>query len=183
MNPLRIRCANYRSFRDLDLTLPTGTLAILGANGAGKSSVVNAIELALFGPPSRNLGDYLSDDATDDLMVELEFEHRGGLYRARRSYSAGGRGSAKLDFEQARTEIGGAPDAPTHWEGWEPMTRETAAATQQLIEDTIGLSRATFRASAFLAQGDGAAFTEASPRDRKSILAECVGLAQWDVLH
>ena len=187
MNPLRIRCENYRSFHDLDLQLPTGTLAILGANGAGKSSIVNVLELALFGPPSRNLGDYLTDGAVGDLMVELELEHRGDLYRVRRSYSARGRGSAKVDFEYVMPLI---PDPDEEYdEGvvpgshWAPLTRETAAETQALIEQTLGLSRATFRASAFLAQGDGAAFTEASPRDRKAILAECVGLDQWDRLH
>ena len=55
-----------------------------------------------------------------------------------------------------------------------------AEATQALIESTLGLSRTTFRASTFLAQGDGAAFSEASPRDRKAVLAEILGLSVWD---
>jgi exonuclease SbcC len=62
------------------------------------------------------------------------------------------------------------------------LTRETAAATQEAICATLGLSRQTFRASAFLAQGDGAAFTDAQPRDRKRILCEVLGLDIWDRL-
>jgi exonuclease SbcC len=66
---------------------------------------------------------------------------------------------------------------------WQPLTRETAEQTQQLICDTLGLSRTTFRASAFLAQGDGAAFTEAQPRERKAILAEILGLDVYERLQ
>lgn len=101
MNPLRLTAENYRSFERLDLDLPSGTVAIVGENGAGKSSIVNVVDLALFGPPSRNLGDYLSEDAVDEALVLcLEFEHRGERYRVRRSYSPKGRGQTRLDFEK-----------------------------------------------------------------------------------
>jgi exonuclease SbcC len=63
-----------------------------------------------------------------------------------------------------------------------PLTRETTDATQAEIERILGLTRTTFRASAFLRQGDGAAFTEAQPRDRKAILAEILNLAVYDQL-
>lgn len=171
MNPLRLTARNYRSFETLDLDLPDGCVAILGENGAGKSSIVNAIDLAVFGPESRSLADALSEGSIDDLLVEVEFEHAGRLYRVRRTFSPRGRGKATLDFEQHHDE-----------DGWEPLTIESARDTQTLIERTIGLTRQTFRASAFLAQGDGAAFTEAQPRDRKRILAEVVGLDRWDAL-
>jgi exonuclease SbcC len=165
MDPLRLRLRNYRSFRALELELPAGCIAVLGENGAGKSSIVNALELALFG--DRHFGDQLNEEAEGmQLMVELEFEHGSELYRVRRGKK--GAGAVKVDFERG-------PD-------WEPLTRETAAATQELIEETIGLARETFRASAFLAQGDGAAFTEAQPRERKAILAEVLGLEVWDRL-
>jgi DNA repair protein SbcC/Rad50 len=177
LNPVRITATNYRSFDELDLTLPDGCCAIVGANGAGKSSIMNVIELALFG--SRSLGDYLTDDSdATEMHVGLEFEHAGELYRVRRSYSARGRGQAKVDFERFDIHDGGALDP----RDWQPLTRETAGATQELICQTIGLSRETFRASAFLGQGDGAVFTEAQPRERKAILAEVLGLDVWDRL-
>jgi DNA repair protein SbcC/Rad50 len=182
VNPLRLRVSNYRCFDELTLELPTGCVAVLGENGAGKSSIVSAIDLAIFGPESRSLADYLADTATDgeDLLVELEFEHAGVTYRVRRTYSARGRGKTTLDFEEVRdTHDGLGRDTG---EQWYPLTCESAKATQERIEQTIGLSRETFRASAFLAQGDGAAFTEAQPRDRKRILAEVLGLDRYDAL-
>lgn len=187
MNPLRIRAKSYRSFPDLDLDLPQGCIAILGTNGAGKSSLVGAIDLAIFGPQSRSLADALSDQAPDDdLLLELEIEHAGTLYRIRRTYSPRGRGKTTLDFEKgwaSSTENGHGLTASTaHAAGWEPLTRASAKETQELIEQTLCLSRETFRASAFLAQGDGAAFSEAQPRDRKRILAEVLGLDRYDTL-
>lgn len=173
MNPLRLRAHGYRTFTDLDLELPDGCTAIVGPNGAGKSSIVNAVELALFGG---RLADHLSDSGdVDELMIELTFEHRGETYRVRRSYSARGRGKTVVDLERdAAPSDGYMGHAMPNGHAWEPLTLETAKATQQLIEETLGFTRDTWRASSFLAQGDGAAFCEADPRDRKRILAEAV---------
>lgn len=175
MNPLRVWARNYRSHETLDLALPLGATAIVGDNGAGKSSIVNVVELALFG--ARSLEPYLMEggEATE-LELGVEFEHSREVYRVRRSFSARGRGKATLDFEWLAAE--GNEGIPP----WKPVTRESAQATQAAIEETIGLTRETFRASAFLAQGDGAAFTEAQPRDRKRILAEVLGLQLYDQL-
>lgn len=178
MNPLTIRAENYRTFERVELDLPAGCCAIVGENGAGKSSLVNVIDLALFGPESRSWAPYLRQGGeSTELLVELVFEHRGETYRVRRGYSARGRGKATLDLEVEGPDwhVQSPPE-------WEPLTRETIEATQAAIDELLGLSRETFRASAFLAQGDGAAFTEAQPRERKRILAEVLGLGIWDLL-
>jgi ABC-2 type transport system ATP-binding protein len=52
---LTVRYGDTVAVRDLDLTIPTGqTVALLGANGAGKSSVVNAV-LGLLNPAAGSL--------------------------------------------------------------------------------------------------------------------------------
>ena len=185
MTPRRLTATNFRTWEHLDLELPQGVTAIIGQNGAGKSSLLTLIDLCLFG--ARSLADHLTT-GEDAMQIQIEFEHRGELLRVRRTYSARGRGQSKVDLERyaLRANVGGqVVDFPevTSGEGdWHPLTRESAAETQALIEATLGLSRATFRASAFLAQGDGAAFTEASPRDRKQILADILDLSIWDRL-
>jgi DNA repair exonuclease SbcCD ATPase subunit len=173
VNPLRVTASNYRTFERLDVTLPTGTVAIVGPNGAGKSSILNAVDVCLFADRGELPG--LLTVGEDELELQLEFEHGGELYRVRRQFSARGRGKTVLDLELRQT-MGALVGE------WTPLTRETAVATQELISKTLGLSRTTFRASSFLRQGDGAAFTEAQPRDRKAILAEILGLDLWDRL-
>lgn len=171
MNPHSLRLQNVRTFDEVQLDLPEGLLAVLGANGAGKSTLISAIDIALFGPEGRSLAPwYPRGLGTDPLLIELVFEHGGAIYRVRRSYSPKGRGQSKMELEREMAGDG----------FWEPLTLESQTATQEQVEDLIGLSRATFRASSYLAQGDAGAFCDAQPRDRKAILTEVVGLGDWD---
>lgn len=173
MNPRHLSARNYRSFAELDLDLPDGCVAIVGDNGAGKSSIVNIIDLALFGPESRSWAPYLTDDVDDQqLQIELTFDHGADTYRVRRTYSPRGNGKTTLDLERyARVDA-----------RWEPLTLGNARDTQQQLEEVLGMTRRTLRASALLLQGDGGAFTAADPRDRKAVLAEILGLDRFDQL-
>jgi DNA repair protein SbcC/Rad50 len=147
-----------------------GLYAILGdirdstgtdSNGAGKSSILEAFEIALFG--RRSLAPYLTRGVDDDLLVELEFEHAGTLYRVRRTFSPRGRGRTTLDLE--RLEV----------DQWEPLTAESTKETQARLETLIGLSRDTFRHSSYLRQ-QSRSFADESlePRERKRLLTEAV---------
>lgn len=171
-SPTHVRAANYRTFRDLDLELPAGLVSITGPNGAGKSSLVNLIDLALFGPESRSWSPYLTLGEERPLEVELTFELGGEVYRVRRGYSPAGSGKTTLDLERAPGEA-----LP-----WEPLTRESQTATQELLTALLGFDRDTFRASSMLVQGDGAAFTEAKPAARKALLGSVLGLGRFDEL-
>ena len=177
MRPLRVWAKNCRSWQELNCELPAGVTAVIGENGAGKSTLVNVVDAALFADP-RELRRLLSRNANGDGTLELgcEFEHRGELYRVRRSYDPAGGGKSRLDFEREVPHV-------TPGTTMEPLTQETQAATQVAIEELLGLTRETFRASAFLAQGDGAAFTEAKPRERKQILSAALGLDVYDRLR
>jgi exonuclease SbcC len=174
VNPLRLWARGYRTFDELELDIPSGCTAVVGANGAGKSSTVNVIDLALFAEAGE-LNDELSTDH-DALEVGLEFEQAGERYRVRRQLRRGK--SATLDFE--RRTSGDTPDVLTFDSDWEPLTREKTAETARLISDTIGLTRASFRASAFMRQKDAGAFAEAQPSKRKERLAEILQLERWE---
>ena len=108
MRPLRLRATNFRTYPELDITFGDGLLGVLGeirdapegssSNGSGKSSILEAIDIALFG--RRSLASYLTRGAdTETMMVELTFEHAGETYRVRRTYSSRGRGKTTVDLE------------------------------------------------------------------------------------
>ena len=172
MNPRRLKLRNLRSFVELDLALPDGRIAIIGKNGAGKSTLATSIDWALFGPDGRSFASYLTQGSAEtEMLLELAFEHAGREYRVRRTFSS--RGSTKTTLE---LHVLDETVLEMH-----PLTRETVKQTQEFIETILGLTRETFRASSMLVQGDGAAFTEAQPRDRKQILARILGLERWDL--
>lgn len=174
MRPLRLRARNLRTYPDLDLEFGDGLIGILGelrdapegasSNGSGKSTILEALDIALFG--RRSLAGYLTRGGdVDELMVELTFSARVGTYRARRTYSAKGRGKTSVDFERR--------DDAT--EEWIPLTQATAKETDDLICAVTGLSRDTFRDSSYMRQGDGGyADPDRSPSQRLQLLMESV---------
>lgn len=170
MRPLSLHLENFRSYREQDFTFTDGLAALVGANGSGKSSLVSAIDVALFGPEGRSLAPYYSTDGVGDMVIELVFEHDGLTYRVRRLFSPKGRGASWTEWALLTED------------GWLPETRETQEQTQKVIERVLGFGRESFRASSFLAQGYGSAFCESSPSDRKRILADVLGLSTWDAL-
>ncbi len=184
MNPTAIACRSYRTFEELELHLPEGALAVTGSMGSGKSSIVEAIELALYGSCRTGaLSDNLGIGFDDRLEITLTFEHDGETYRARRGYSAAGRGKPTLDLEREELTNPGNGGSRTLSADFVPLTRESIRATQQAIEELIGLSHDSFRASCFIAQKDASAFTNASPADAKAILGEVMRLGAWDRLR
>lgn len=86
----RIRCAGFRGIREsLDLKIPEGFLVLTGRNGAGKSSVCDAVEFALTGAIRRHadgserqerIADYVwwrGEGSPAEPFVSLVFQSEG----------------------------------------------------------------------------------------------------------
>lgn len=180
MTPMRVKAENYGPYKSFDWEVPEGLTAVVGvnqlnqgvnSNGSGKTKMLEAIPLALFGP-SLPWSEYLSagnPDAT--CVIELEFQHANHLYRVRRTYVGKGRGKTLLDFERFDDDA------------WVTLTQERQDETQSLIERTIGLTESMFSHSVFAGQG-ATHFADASltSKERKEILADALGLYVWGKL-
>lgn len=174
LNVERVTLENYRSYPDADVVLPLGATAIVGANGAGKSSLISAIDYALFAARGEGAR-HLRRGATT-MSVTVNVEHHGDTYQVTRGYTASSGGKPTLMF--LRTT-----DAEPHLTDPTNLTLESIDATAARIAETFGVTRETLRASSLLMQGDAAAWTEADPADRKRVLASVLGLEVWDRLH
>lgn len=167
MIPLKLTLQNFLAYRHPDPIVFEGIhLACLtGANGAGKSSLLDAITWALWGKARGKTMQELIHSGQREMSVELEFEHEGSVYKVLRKLSK----QAVLTWHVRRAD--GTLQSLN-----EPSLRET----QHKIIHLLKLDYETFTASAFLQQGKADAFTTKTPAERKRLLADILGLAQWE---
>ncbi|MBA3871671.1 MAG: SMC family ATPase, partial [Anaerolineae bacterium] len=170
MIPLRLELKNFLAYRSPDPLRFDGIhlACLIGSNGAGKSSLLDAITWALWGTARAKRDDELVHMGQTDMMVQLDFDQEGTTYRVVRKRSRKGRGTGALDLFSV---IDGHPNTLS-----EPSIRET----QEKINRLLRLDYETFTSSAFLQQGKADAFTTKAPAQRKQILSDILGLSQWE---
>jgi len=79
-----LRLRNYRVYLAADVEFPDGLVGIYGANGAGKSTIIEAVRYALYGDARTEKSELRSAGINEDVRVELVFEHEGNSYEVRR---------------------------------------------------------------------------------------------------
>ncbi|MFZ1396207.1 MAG: SMC family ATPase [Candidatus Promineifilaceae bacterium] len=173
MIPTKLEISNFLSYRETAVLPFTGIhlACISGANGAGKSSILDSITWALFGQSRSRSDDDLVNrlSALDDKSAEvsLEFELEGTLYKVTRTKRKGK--TTQLDLQ-----IGGENDR------WKTLTESKLRDTQAAIESLLRMNYDTFINASFLLQGKADEFTTKTPNRRKEILADLLGVSIWE---
>ena len=140
---------------------------ISGANGAGKSSLLEAITWVLFGE-ARRRDDAVINHQSDTAEVILDFLYENENYQVQRAKKRDK--STLLEF-RIRAEDG----------AWKALTEATVRGTEDLISTTLHLDYDTFINSAFFLQGKADQFAQQNPTNRKKILSSILGLDIWEV--
>lgn len=102
----RIRLVNFRSFDDFEVKLDPGLNLIVGANESGKSTIVEALAVALFLDPtskSRSVRELERWGTSSATRLELTFEHAGATYDLFKDF---GEGRVKLREDSAGAVYG-----------------------------------------------------------------------------
>ena len=172
MIPVRLELHNFLPYRSPDPIYFEGIhlAALIGQNGAGKSSLLDAITWALWGRARARRDDDLVHLGQSEMYIQLDFEQEGTTYRVVRRRKTGKRGQGQLDLFILN-------------EGEQPRTinEPSMRGTQFKIDEILRLDYETFINSAFLQQGKADAFTTKTPAERKKILSDILGLEQWSV--
>ncbi len=168
MIPVTLKLTGFLSYRDPAMLDFSGfdLACISGMNGAGKSSLLDAITWALFGQ-ARKSDDALIHTAADAAEVIFTFDYEAARYRVQRVMP---RGKGKLLEFQIR-------DGDT----WRVLTEKGLRETQARIESILRMDYETFVNASFFLQGKADQFTQQRPGDRKRILSSILGLEAWDV--
>ena len=173
MIPVSLSISGFLSYKDpaeIDFT-GFDLACISGQNGAGKSSILDAMTWALFGR-ARKHDESIINLESETAQVTLTFEYEGNLYRVMRTNPRGK--TTALEFHIS--ENGAVGNAGN----WKPLTESSMRETDQRISDTLRLDYETFINAAFFLQGDADQFTQHNPSDRKRILSQILNLGIWE---
>src|SRR5512141_1567721 len=187
MIPLRLRIAGFLSYREpVEIDFSSFDLAcISGHNGAGKSSLLDAMTWALFGQARRR------DEALINLQskaaeVTLIFQYEDDIYRIQRALPRGKTGILEFQVMESKPELAGEdhPNGrgvrlPEH-PAWRALTERTLRETQACIEETLRLDYDTFVNASFFLQGKADQFTQQTASKRKDVLGSILGLEVWE---
>ncbi|GAB4463977.1 MAG: SMC family ATPase [Elainellaceae cyanobacterium] len=167
MIPLQLRLKNFLSYRQAALDFRGLHVAcVCGQNGAGKSSLLEAIAWAIWGESRATNEDDVIHQGETEAQVEFTFSCRQQTYRVLRTRVRGQTSSLELQIETPN--------------GFRPLTERGMRATQQLILQHLRLDYETFVNSAYLRQGRADEFMLKRPGERKQILADLLKLDQYD---
>lgn len=174
----RVRFKNLNSLAGewtIDFTdrayLSNGIFAITGPTGSGKSTVLDAICLALYGQTPRlaavnKSGNEIMTRGTGECFAEVVFSTDKGAWRVHWSQ------------RRARNRPDGALQLYRHELAQVPSGELIAERSQTVakVAEITGLDFKRFTRSMLLAQGDFAAFLKASTDERAAILEKMTGM-------
>ena len=150
-----IHLQNYRRYADQSISFPDGLIGIVGENGTGKTTILEAVAWALYGPDAaRTSKEFVKREGAPPqsrCRVELEFELGGDAYTLVREL----RGTSLQASAVLYKNGGAAPEA------------ETSSGVSDRVRKLIGLDVRSFFTSVFARQKELNALSDATPGERK----------------
>ncbi len=176
MKILSLRFENINALKGqwkIDFTQPpfnnNGLFAITGATGAGKTTILDALCLALYHQTPRlsvsKKQNQLMTRHTSHCLAEVEFEVKGQGYRAFWSQKRA-RGKVTGNLLEPTAELATLDGN---------IIAEKVSAVRKKIATITGLDFSRFRKSMLLSQGEFAAFLNAPAKERSELLEELTG--------
>ncbi len=160
---------NIRSHTKSTVPFTHGFNCVVGGVGCGKSSVLYAVDFALFGDAVGRSFDYLMREDADSCRVTVQFSHNGNTYKLVRGLKRKGK-SITHDIEQLKL-----------FEEEKLLASMKTDAIAEQIKAITGLDRDLYREIVWFRQEHLKELLDAKPRDRQTRLDELFGLSDYEV--
>jgi len=165
-----LKLTNFISHKNTKITFGPGITVIIGHNGAGKSSILDAIYFALFKESSRGNLDDLIHRGERYMEVDLTFSIGNRTYHVFRRKKKG----------KGKTTESKLSDIT---EGVITLERTPDGATKK-IEELIGLNKDLFKNAIYIQQGEIDALLEkGKTAARKKLIGRLLGLDSFEVAY
>lgn len=185
MRPLHLSVSGLQSFRESQ-TIPFselcsgGVFGIFGPTGSGKSTILDAVTLALYGKVERAAGGThgIMNQVEDKLSVSFSFQLGQGdnekNYTVERSYKRTGEHTIRTSTSRLIESVNG--ESVVHADKERDVTR--------LVQELLGLTIEDFTRAVVLPQGKFAEFLSLKGADRRQMLQRLFQLEKYgDVLN
>lgn len=166
-----VELGDFLSHSDTKLDFENGVTVFVGHNGAGKSSIIDAITFALFGKHTRKSSKGLIRRGSNQGYAKVTFTINGQKYEAVRKIDSKGTLAAKFSKEIDGNVIEIASGERKQF--GESMTQE--------IEKTIGLDFEKLKIASIVQQGELNSIIKAKPKEFKELLNAVIGIDKLDI--
>jgi exonuclease SbcC len=163
-----VQLENIRSHVKSTVPFTRGFNCLVGGLGCGKSSVLYAVDFALFGEPLGRSFEYLLREGADSGKVTVQFTQNGRTYKLIRGLKRRGKGIGQ-DFEELKL--------------FEDETLIASMKTDAVAEQfkaITGLDKELYREIVWVRQEHLKELLDATPRERQRRLDELFGLSDYE---
>ena len=169
----KVQLDNFISHKSTVINFDQGVTVFIGRNGAGKSSVIDAITFALYGQHTRGHNRNLPSRSrgSEGSMVQLTFKTDSKRYQATRTLDA--RGSLTGAKLEQITDTGFVTIA--HGE-----RRQLGEAMSVEAAGIIGLDYESLRVAAVVQQGELDAILKSRPSEFKELINRLIAIDRLD---
>jgi exonuclease SbcC len=168
-----IELVDFLSHSDTKLEFKDGVTIFVGDNGAGKSSIIDAITYALFGEHTRKDVKSLIRRGTNQGYAKIEFSIRNKQYEAFRKIENKSSNYLIAKFfettNNSRIEIASGE------------RRQYNESMKEQVEKTIGMDFKKLKIASIVQQGELNTIINAGPTARQELLNSVIGIDKLDI--
>lgn len=161
---------NIRSYKKLDFTFEDGVTVISGVNGSGKSSLLEACFMGLFGSKILSKDFVLADmifKGAENAKINLEFEHLGHEYLLEQAFRY-----------SSKNESASSSRCVLFADGENIV--DQATRTYEEVCALLNMDEEAYRNCAYIRQGEIDVLINAKPKDRQRMIDDLLQLGKLE---
>ncbi len=161
---------NIRSYKKLDFAFEDGVTVIFGVNGSGKSSLLEACFMGLFGSKILSKDFVLADvifKGAENAKISLSFEHLGREYLIDQAFRY-----------SVKSENASSSKCVLYAEGESIV--DQATRTYEEVCTLLNMDEEAYRNCAYIRQGEIDVLINAKPKDRQRMIDDLLQLGKLE---